>query len=238
MAKVPPKVFLDTNALKYAAARLIRASRYPKIFKWGDTEATIPVTRWYEDYPNEKLPWRQRLETVVLPFFAWLAANDRLHLLGNTEVNIEFWRLPKTDDPRGLFYGAPIDWVETPITYNRIIAGGFQTAREHQLTFLAGLRHERFLQLQKATGAYQGAQKKNANQLLDAFHIWCAEGASADFFLTLDHKLLRHLAQHRRYPPKMECVSPRQLVMALQKRGAVFWSDFFRYLPHYARHVR
>jgi len=251
MPESPADIFLDTSALKYAADRLIRGYRVPKTVAWGDAAVTIPMGRWYEVYPNDKLHWRQRWETTLLPFVAWLAVNGRVRLLYNTEVKVEFWGLPRTDDPRGQFYGAPIERVKAPITYGRIIAGGFPgmqvkdgetlrypTMSEHQLNFLAGLQHQRFLQLQKATGAYQGAHERNVNQLLDAFHIWCAEGAGADYFLTLDQKLLRHLKGHRAYPPKVHCVSPRQLVACLEKSGVVSWRDLLKYLPLYARQVR
>ena len=63
--------------------------------------------------------------------------------------------------------------------------------RAEQLHFLSSLSNSRFLELQKATGAYQGDKPRNRNQLLDAFHFWCAEHNECDFFLTLDFKLIR-----------------------------------------------
>ncbi len=246
-----PRIFLDTSALKFAAERLIRGYSVRRTLRWGDAEITASLVRWREVYQNEKLRWRQWWETTCLPFVAWLASHDRIELLCHTEVRVEFWGLPKTDDPRGLFYAAPITWVEAPIVYSRIIVGGipglyirdgdglrYPNAREHQFNFLSKLQHERFLQLQKATGAYQGARPKNHNQLLDAFHIWCAEGAKADFFLAVDPKLLRHLARHRTYPPKVRCVSPSNLLSALDKAGVLSWQDALAYLRQYARQMR
>ena len=52
-----------------------------------------------------------------------------------------------------------------------------------QFKFLRSLNDERFRELQAITGAYQGEGKINRNQLLDAFHLWCAEGNGCDLFL-------------------------------------------------------
>jgi hypothetical protein len=113
------------------------------------------------------------------------------------------------------------------------------TRRERQMEFLARIERERFKQLQRATGAYQGrGAKPNDNQMLDAYHIWYAEAAEADYFLTLDHKLLRSIQRHRSFPPKVTCLSPSGLFKALEKSGVYSWRDLMRYLPTYAQQVR
>ena len=48
-----------------------------------------------------------------------------------------------------------------------MIAGVFDDPKELQFEFLLGLHHERFMELQKLTGAHQGQRKANRNQLLD-----------------------------------------------------------------------
>ncbi len=53
-----------------------------------------------------------------------------------------------------------------------------------QYNFLRSLDHGRFLELRRICGAEQG-QKVNRNQLLDAFHLWCAEFNRCEYFLSL-----------------------------------------------------
>jgi predicted nucleic acid-binding protein len=61
------------------------------------------------------------------------------------------------------------------------------------------------------TGAYQGSGKLNRNQLLDAFHIWCAEFNKCDYFLTLDFKLLNVVRKQKRHS-LVEIIKPSELV--------------------------
>jgi hypothetical protein len=92
---------------------------------------------------------------------------------------------------------------------------------------MGGIRRQRFLELQKATDAYQGPGKPpHDNQLWDAFHVWSAESTGADYFLTLDMKLLRHLAQHRSFPPLVPCLGPVALLRRLETDGAYSWRDW------------
>jgi hypothetical protein len=66
------------------------------------------------------------------------------------------------------------------------------------------------------TGAYQGGGKWNRNQLLDAFHLWCAEYNKSDYFLTLDFKLIRILGQNRKTRLPVRAVRPSELLAALE----------------------
>jgi hypothetical protein len=112
-----PRIFLETSALKFASERILRGYRVPKVVRWGDTDVKIPMARWYEEYPNLRLGWRhwrQVLEISCLPSLAWMAGRGRIELLCTDEVALELRGLPKIDDPRGLFYGAPITWVNAP----------------------------------------------------------------------------------------------------------------------------
>ena len=85
-----------------------------------------------------------------------------------------------------------------------------------QFRFLGSLRHPRFLALQKMTGAYQGPGKLNRNQLLDAFHLWCAEHNHCSFFLTLDFKLLKVLRKGKNQP-RVKAVKPSELLAEVVK---------------------
>ncbi len=93
-----------------------------------------------------------------------------------------------------------------------MIAGGFDDPKELQFEFLSGLHHERFMELQKLTGAHQGQRKANRNQLLDAFHIWCAEHSDCDYFLTMDLKLIRMVSNNRKRNLRLKLVGPSELL--------------------------
>jgi hypothetical protein len=74
------------------------------------------------------------------------------------------------------------------------------------------LNDKRFLELQKITGAFQGKRGVQRNQLLDAFHLWCAEHNKCDFFLSLDFKL----ATHTKGRVPVLIVRPSQLLAAVR----------------------
>lgn len=208
-----PTVFLDTSALKFGAERVIRGRVRPVTRRWGDKTVTIGVTQFLEHFPNSYARPELRRELGFLPLMAHLAKIGRIRLVTHIEVLEEFWGLPKTDDPRGVFYGAPIERVDGPFEYSRIMYGG-PGSQDHQLDFLRHVSHPRYKQLQVAVGVNEQSGKYK-NQLLDAFHVLCAEAAKAEYFLTLDQKLIRHVEQHKRWPPNTRVLSPRTLVRLL-----------------------
>jgi hypothetical protein len=234
-ANSAPLVFLDTNVLKFAAERLIRGRVRPSTVKWGDQNVTMNVTQFVEVFPNARADSRLRAELQRLPFLAHLARTGKIRLATHTEVWWEFYGLPKTDDARGVFYGAPIERCSDPFPYGRIMAGG-TTGREidHQFEFLKGISQPRYNQLKIAVGVNAEA-KGFKNQLLDAFHLLCAETSRADYFLTLDFKLLRHLSTHKRYPPLVDALSPRHLTNKLIRLRNAGVRDAFKYCWHQLR---
>lgn len=226
----PPLIFLDTSVLKHSADRLIRGRIHEVTRTWGDTPVTMDVTQFVEVFPNAKVSRTLADELRYLPFIADLARTGRLRLATHQEVKFEFGGLPKTDDPRGRFYGAPIEDGPDPFAYGRIIAGWSRVASvDPQFDFVKGITDRRFQQLRRAVGA-QESSKHFKNQLLDAFHILCAETARADFFLTTDLKLIRHVAQHKAYPPTCRVVSPAQLVRTLVARRHVRLRDLLGFV--------
>ncbi|MEE9584678.1 MAG: hypothetical protein V3W51_04275 [Candidatus Brocadiales bacterium] len=117
------------------------------------------------------------------------------------------------DSSTGKFYGAPYKMVDAPIKYERIMLGvSVDDPKDAQFEFLRSIRNDQFLELQKMVGAYQGKNKQNKNQLLDAFHLWCAEHNKCDFFLTLDFKLIRVLRNNRKHALLVEVVKPSELL--------------------------
>jgi hypothetical protein len=116
----------------------------------------------------------------------------------------------------GRFYGTPIESAVSPVQYSRVMIGYYnQDPKKMQFDFLSGLKHIRFNELQRMTGAYQGPGKLHQNQLLDAFHIWCAEHNVCDFFLTLDFKLIRVVSSSRNRTIRL--VKPSELLKHLEE---------------------
>ncbi len=116
------------------------------------------------------------------------------------------------DSQTGKFYGAPYEIVDAPIEYSGVLIGMGMDARQMQYDFLSSLNDRRFLKLQKMTGAFQGERRANRNQLLDAFHLWCAEHNECEYFLTLDFSLIRVLRKNRRSQPLVQVVRPSELL--------------------------
>lgn len=211
------KVFLDTNVLKFAATELPRLRPRKQSLDWGGKTIEVLVHDFVEVNPNELIENPAlKAEAELLPRLAEFGKLGELDYVMNSETMEESWGLRNMDSKNGRFYGAPIEVVKAPFEYERIMAGGGVKPKERQFRFLASVRHERFLELQKMTGAYQGEQKLNRNQLLDAFHIWCAEHNGCEFFLTLDFKLIKVLSLS---PAKsmVRVVRPSELLARLER---------------------
>lgn len=224
-----PHIFLDTTALKYAVDERLVLAPEETIVHWGNHEVRSVVYKPQFQFPNGKLLQdgnvRQFRETLLLPCLASFAKKEFIKFLCHPEVECELLWLPRTADPRGRFYGAPIERASDPFPYRRILVDASGKI-DHQYEFLARIKERRFLELQRATGAFQGNDRPfNRNQLLDAWHLYCAEHVRADFFLTLDIRLQRVTRTSKRYAPRVEIVTPEALVRTLvTARPRLLWS--------------
>jgi hypothetical protein len=162
---------------------------------------------------NIKNPALKR-EADLLPALAAHGKANRIHYVINVETEFESWGLRNMDSRTGRFYNTPLEAVDAPVQYGRVMIGADIDPQLEQLRFLESLKHPRFLELQKMTGAYQGSGRLNRNQLLDAFHLWCAEHNRCSFFLTLDFKLLKVLRKGKKQP-KVKAVKPSELLAAV-----------------------
>jgi hypothetical protein len=209
----PIKVYLDTNIYKFSATQLPRLRPRQQTITWGDIVQEVTVHDFIEVDPNDKIQNQElKNEAELLPKLAELGEKGAVRYFIQIEALLESWGIPNMDSRTGKFYGAPVEQVEAPVKYGRVILGGNQDAKEMQFNFLSGLNHKRFIELQKVTGAYQGPGKLNRNQLLDAFHIWCAEHNECEFFLTLDFKLIRIVTNNRSYNSTVKLVRPSELL--------------------------
>lgn len=208
----PTKVYIDTTVLKFSATRLPRLRPRKQTIKWGDLSLEETVHDIVRVNPNDPIDNAElKAEAELLPTLAEAGKHGEVKYVIQMETLLESWGVHKMDSETGKFYGAPIESVEAPIKYGRVVFGSNFNARDMQFSFLSSIKKDRFLELQKMTGAYQGPGKLNRNQLLDAFHIWCAEHNKCDYFLALDFKLLKVIRRQNRHP-LVEVVKPSELI--------------------------
>lgn len=233
------RIFLDSSALKLAVQRRIVGRPRQKTVNWGGQTIVADVVQFTTEDPTADCHPTQRREARKLPVIAWLAMQNRIDLLTHPETLWEFFNLPRTDDAFGRFFGAAVQDVESPIQYSRVMMGaGLPTSKNLQGEFFASISHERFEQLKRATGAYQGDRPSPVNELADTFHIWCAEAAGADVFLTVDEALVGLVKRHRRYPPRVQVLLPSEAVQLARDQGLFSIHDYPSYRFFRREHLR
>jgi hypothetical protein len=214
----PIKVFIDTNILKFSATEQRRLVPRTQRIKWGDIEEDVTVHDIVSINKNDVIDNEDlKHEANLLSELAEYGKNGLAKYTIQAEAELESWGLPNMDSMSGKFYGAEIESIESPVEYGRVLMGGGKDAKELQFDFLSKLDYPRFHQLQKSTGAYQGEKPANHNQLLDAFHIWCAEYSNCDYFLTLDLKLIKVVFNSKKNKPTVKLVKPSALLAVLRK---------------------
>lgn len=201
-----PKVFIDTNILKFSISeRNVFVPEHKKI-KWGGSEHDIVINKPSVVYPNEKLKSNNPEfydEVNLLPKVALLGLRGKVQFVYTFEVDFESWKLPwMVSKKHGKFYNAPIIKIESPIIAD------FELSRFEEL--LQNIEHPRLNELKKITGASQGNHK--IQQLYDAYHIWSAEYNKCSYFLTLDKKLHKLIRSRKKYPLETEIVYPSDLI--------------------------
>lgn len=210
------KVYIDTNILKFSATRLFCYRPRRKIIKWGGIAQEVTVHDPVYINPNEGISNPMlKYEAELLVSVAELAKQGLINLVFNVETAFESWGIPNMASESGRFYGAPIKMIESPIKHSRVLIGAGYDTETLQMDFLTGIKHPRFKELIKLTGAYQGKHGYNKNQLLDAFHLWCAESSGCDYFLTLDFKLIRYVQNNKNISINTELIVPSELLERL-----------------------
>lgn len=209
-----PRVFLDTNIIKFSSSELERYVPYEQEILWGGSKQRLVVHQMESRNPNDNIRNEElKREVDLLEDVAKLGDAGRLEFLTHAEVHFESWSMPNLDSKRGLFYGANVGLVEDPIQYSRTIMGGRHSLRESQYAFLSSIEHPRFIEIQKVVGAYQGEMNSpSRNQLLDAFHLWCAENGKCDYFLTLDLKLIKLIRFKANNCLAVKAIKPSELL--------------------------
>jgi len=207
-------VYLDTVALKLSIREVHGYTSVEEVVNWGERELAVTSHKPTVAHPIERISNPELvLEANLLPRIAALANEGLIELVIQNETLVEFSGLPRAAGRP--FFGAPLRHVSAPFEYGRVVYSSSADSDKLQYDFIAGINAPRFIELQKACGAYQGDVPPPRNQLLDAFHVWCAEAAGCTQFLTCDMSLVRYVQRQKRYVPTVQVVLPSQLLTVL-----------------------
>ena len=208
------KIFVDANIFKFSSSQLLRLKPREQTINWAGHESTSVVYDFVNINPNENIKNSEKLrkEVDLIPEIIALQADIPIEFCVTVESDFETWGIPDMDSQTGWLYGAGITILEAPISYSRILIGVDGDPMKDQYDFLTGITSDRFLQFQKATGAYQGKKPRNRNQLLDAFHLWSAEHNECDVFLTADFKLQKAIINKKGFDYAPRILLPSELL--------------------------
>lgn len=151
--------------------------------KWGPHYHKVDVAQRVHFPPRDDEAFRRD----QLPFLAALCASAKHgnpELFSSHEIRME--RLRQRGRSEGylginLLRDVPIGIVPSPVQRSIAIAGDFTmgTTEDEQMEFFRSITDPRFLHIRKHTGD---------GHIDDSYHLWTAEEAKLDAFLTLDKR--------------------------------------------------
>jgi hypothetical protein len=204
------KILIDRNIARNAITH--RSVEKPRSVRWGDRDVTAGVVerqafppRGDEEFRIEQLPF---LATVTE-----LARARRLELFTSFELQMERMR-QRTRGPGyvglNLLEGITLGKVQPPVERSIAITGFGQNTgvtEAEQMGFFHSIRESRFLDIRRAVGDAH---------IDDAFHLWTAEAAGLDAFLSMDKTFLNVMRrQGRRAKSPVSVWSPKDLCASL-----------------------
>lgn len=198
------KVLVDRNIEINAVTH--KTVIIPKVVKWGSHNQTLPVAQ------RAHFPPKGAFRTEQLPYLAALclfAKESRLEFFTSFEIGMERFRQKgRCEGYLGinLLRGVPMKQVPCPAERSLMISPNISIGitEEEQMEFFRSVRFPRFLQIRKATGDAH---------VDDAYHLWTAEEAALDAFLTMD-KAFRNVVEHER-----KAINSPVLVMTPKELG-------------------
>ena len=154
-----PKVYIETTVFKFSATVLFRLlGPREQAINWGNGQ--ISKHTYYEPRyvnPNESIRDENlRSEADLLQRISELIKKGCLTAVADIETRFEAWGLPKMDSLGGPFYGAPVGSATPPVKSDRLLFCAGHDPKEMQQHYVRGVKHPRFLELQRMTGGYQG----------------------------------------------------------------------------------
>jgi hypothetical protein len=213
------RVFLDTTVVQHSTrARTVLSPRRASLNVGGRLHEVVVKEIVSIDPAASVQDPALRAEIDLLSAVARRARAGEIELLWHIESEIEFFGSHKVDGGASELLDAGVTMVDGPVKYSRQVIPSplsGDTWRSLTTDFMRRMNHPRFLELQRACGAFQG-DRVHERQLADAFHVWCAEVAGASHFLTNDFKLIRHVRDHKAAPPRVRVVAPSELLAELE----------------------
>lgn len=184
-----PKIFIDTN-----------------ILKWGLLSES--------EIMQKQLSEREFLlkEVTAIRSIIELARENKVVLYENMENAIERMWTTNFRQSRGignLLNGVKIDYIEPPYYHARVL-GGLGLSKQQ----LSRLRDSCFKNCKIARFVKIRAVLGN-NKDADAYHIYSAEKARIDYFMTMDKKLVNSVRSQNRVKFVVEILYPSELVQKL-----------------------
>jgi hypothetical protein len=210
------RILADRNLERFAITHTTRM--VPQSVKWGPLQGDVPVAQRCHDEPGEEaLFLREQLPYLVSLCHA--AKERKLEFCTSCELEDEALRQPVSkqgDLGIDWFHGVEMTKVPCPVDrfalMRKSIGPDFDFAKElqeaslsidgialwnkglftfdpdilksKQLEFFRWIIHPRFVHLRTTLGEAQ---------LADAFHLWTAEEAHLDVFLTMDKKFVNNV---------------------------------------------
>lgn len=229
------RILIDRNLERYAVTHSTRM--VPRSVKWGPHQLQLPVAQRSYDQPREdELFVREQLPYLVSLCHA--AKEGKLEFCTSRELGDEKSR--QRGSKQGYlgidwFAGVKMTNVPCPVDrfalMRRAIAPDFNFIKElreaslsneaialwntgfvtfgvgiqksKQLDFFRWIVHPRFVHLRTTLGEAQ---------LADAFHLWTAEEAHLNAFLTMDKKFLNNVDKHlERIASSVSAMAPKQM---------------------------
>jgi hypothetical protein len=203
------KVLIDRN-IEIRAITHVTAMA-PQPINWSGHGQTVPVAQRVHRQPRDD----EKFVREQLPYFATLCNSARV---GKVEFFTSFEILMEATRQKGrsegylgmnLLRDVPIKHVPSPIQRS-IMTGSAQSigiTEGEQMDFFRSIQHPRFVEIRKAVGEAH---------IDDAYHLWTAEEASLDVFLTIDKRFLNAVKNEKdKIKSSVLAMAPKELCETL-----------------------
>lgn len=207
------KVLIDRNIERNAIVYI--SAKVPKTLRWGGQDITRPVLERHSRLPREDETFR-RTQLPYLATVGELARAGKVRLFRSPELLME-WMRQRSPDPGyvGLSFleNVEIEKITSPVA--REVSIGHKSVgvtEEEQMEFFRSILDPRFLEIRNAISDPSNLEA----HIDDAFHLWSAETAILDAFLTLDKAFIEVMSgKGRRAKSPVSVWSPKDLCTSL-----------------------
>lgn len=199
------KILIDRNIERLAVTH--GTELIPQTLNWGPHRCRVDVAERVYRSPKE----HQAFFREQLPYLASLCASamaGKVEFFTSSELIMEASRQKGSQQGYlgiDLLRGIPMNRVNCPVL-RPIIVGGTRSAgttEDEQMEFFRSVQVPRFLEISKAIGEAH---------IDDAFHLWTAEEASLDVFLTMDKRFWNVVtSQKRSVNSSVSVMTPKEL---------------------------